>query len=252
MCVLVCGVIWPQAPHTDGYSVVDLNERSMYSMILYLNDCCTPGPGDGGTRFYDDTAKGNLITIPTNSPPSTIASDYSDIDADVGLSHSNNVAATSAPSVEAQNHMTIPTATDATTKTIDTRQSPSMVPPSQSPRMPPSTLVANPLPATRWSADPALSTSCVAAKQGRCLVFYHNHVHEGTSPAHGHVKYIIRSDLMYRRRVAICNRPEDRAAYELYQKAVDLAGVAGQEANALPLFQKAFAMSRPLADLYGI
>jgi len=222
-------------------------------MILYLNDCCTPGPGDGGTRFYDDTAKGNLIAIPTNSPPSTIASDDSDIDADAGLSHGNNVTATSAPLEEAQvDRLSIPTATDATMKTIDTRQSPSLVSPPPSPPPPPSTLVANQLPATRWSADPALSTCCVAAKKGRCLVFYHNHVHEGTSPALGHAKYIIRSDLMYRRRVAICNRTQDRAAYELYQKAVDLAGVAGQEANALPLFQKAFAMSRPLADLYGI
>jgi hypothetical protein len=83
-------------------------------------------------------------------------------------------------------------------------------------------------------------------------VFYHNHVHEGTAPALGAAKYIVRSDLMYRRRVAVCDSLQDRAAYRLYQQAVDLAGVAGQEANALPLFQKAFAMSRPLADLYGI
>lgn len=44
------------APHTDGYSVRDLNHRSMYSIILYLN--CSPG---GGTRFYQDGARGHLV-----------------------------------------------------------------------------------------------------------------------------------------------------------------------------------------------
>jgi len=230
-------------------------------MILYLNDCCTPGPGDGGTRFYNDTAKGNLIAIPTNNPPSTPASadpDVSEAEA-YSSSSSSEVTATNAPPVETQaDHLTIPTATatDTATKTIDSRDLSSMVSPSPLPSPPPPPSLpqplADPLPATRWSADPALATCCVAAKKGRCLVFYHNHVHEGTAPAPGHAKYIIRSDLMYRRRVAICNRPEDRAAYQLYQKALDLAGVAGQEANALPLFKKAFAMSRPLADLYGI
>ena len=230
-------------------------------MILYLNDCCTPGPGDGGTRFYNDTAKGNLIAIPTNNPPSTPASadpDVSEAEA-YSSSSSSEVTATNAPPVETHaDHLTIPTATatDTATKTIDSRDLSSMVSPSPLPSPPPPPSLpqplADPLPATRWSADPALATCCVAAKKGRCLVFYHNHVHEGTAPAPGHAKYIIRSDLMYRRRVAICNRPEDRAAYQLYQKALDLAGVAGQEANALPLFKKAFAMSRPLADLYGI
>ena len=104
----------------------------------------------------------------------------------------------------------------------------------------------------RWSADPSLQRCVVAAKRGRCLVFYHNLVHEGTAPAPGHVKYIIRSDLMYERRDPICARPQDVAAYELYREAVEIAGVAGREAEALPLFRWAFAMSRPLADLYGM
>ncbi len=47
------------SPHTDGCSVMDLNYRSMYSMIVYLNDCL-PNSGDGGTRFYDDAVKGKF------------------------------------------------------------------------------------------------------------------------------------------------------------------------------------------------
>ena len=38
------------APHTDGYSVVDFNHRSMYTMLLYLNTV----ENGGGTRFYHD------------------------------------------------------------------------------------------------------------------------------------------------------------------------------------------------------
>jgi leukotriene-A4 hydrolase len=31
------------SPHTDGNTVVDLNTRSLYSMLLYLNDCADGG-----------------------------------------------------------------------------------------------------------------------------------------------------------------------------------------------------------------
>lgn len=31
------------SPHTDGYSIVDFNRRSLYSMIVYLNDCKAGG-----------------------------------------------------------------------------------------------------------------------------------------------------------------------------------------------------------------
>ena len=57
---------------------------------------------------------------------------------------------------------------------------------------------------------------------------------------------------MYRRREPICTLPQDLEAYELYRTAVDLAGETGGEAQALPLFQRAFKMSRNLADLYGM
>uniref|UniRef100_A0A7S2RJH3 Fe2OG dioxygenase domain-containing protein n=1 Tax=Rhizochromulina marina TaxID=1034831 RepID=A0A7S2RJH3_9STRA len=153
------------APHTDGYSVKDLNHRSMYSMIIYLNDC-SPG---GGTKFYHDSAKGDLVK-------------------------------------------------DASGKI---------------------------------TAPPEASLLTVDAVKGRALVFYHNHIHEGTAPVPGTIKYIIRSDVMYQRRDPICTLPEDVEAYDLYRRAVDLAG-DGREPEALPLFQRAFRMSRSLADLYGM
>jgi leukotriene-A4 hydrolase len=174
------------SPHTDGYSVVDLNHRSMYSLILYLNDCHAPGPSDGGTRFYDDSAKGKLALEEEKGP---------------GHDGAGKDKRTAAP---------------------------------------------------RWSSDRALERCCVAAVKGRCLIFYHNHVHEGTPPAQGHAKYIIRSDLMFRRTPPICDSAADGEAYRLYREAVDLAGVAGREKDALPLFQRAFRMSPALADLYGM
>lgn len=45
------------SPHTDGYSIVDFNHRSMYTMLVYLNKC----KGGGGTRFYHDDQVGKLV-----------------------------------------------------------------------------------------------------------------------------------------------------------------------------------------------
>ena len=36
------------SPHTDGYTIVDFNRRSLYSLLLYLNDC----GGGGATRLF--------------------------------------------------------------------------------------------------------------------------------------------------------------------------------------------------------
>ena len=45
------------APHTDGYDIVNFNNRSMMSIVLYLNDC---PHGGGDTRFYSDKLRSNL------------------------------------------------------------------------------------------------------------------------------------------------------------------------------------------------
>mmetsp|Transcript_64824 Transcript_64824/g.130353 ORF Transcript_64824/g.130353 Transcript_64824/m.130353 type:complete len:443 (+) Transcript_64824:101-1429(+) len=207
------------APHTDGYSVVNLNERSMYSMIIYLNDCCTPGPGDGGTRFYKDEAKGSLRREQPDSGGTE----------EGGGDGSQAVASASEDSVDSKE------------------------PGRSEGEIGESAVSSGGLTSGgRFTADPDLEICTVAARRGRVLVFYHNHMHEGTPPALGFQKYIIRSDVMYSRRQPICTSPKDQEAYALYQEAVDLAGVKGREADALPLFRRAFSMSRSLADLYGI
>lgn len=169
------------APHTDGYNVIDINHRSMYTMLIYLNDC----PADqGGTRFYSNEVKGNLIHINDND--------------------------------------------DATSSSTSSSNK-------------------------RYTANKEHELYCVEAKRGRCLIFYHNIIHEGTAPVgENGIKYIIRSDIMYKRRNPICTSEKDIEAYQLYRQAVDLAGIKGKEKDALPLFRKAFGMSRNLADVYGM
>ena len=38
------------SPHTDGTTIFDFNKRTLYTIIIYLNDT----PGDGHTRLFDD------------------------------------------------------------------------------------------------------------------------------------------------------------------------------------------------------
>ena len=149
-------------------------------MILYLNTC-GPSPGDGGTRFYNNYARGNLV----RETPEQLGGSSKELSG-------------------------------------------------------------------RITADRNLEICTVTAKKGRCLIFYHNLLHEGTPPAAGSSKFIIRSEVMFRRRHPICTEEKDVEAFELYRRAVDLAGTRGQEASAVPLFRRAFKLSPALADLYGM
>lgn len=54
------------SPHTDGYTIVDLNKRSLYSLLLYLNTCSVGGatrmfpPDDQAERHYDKDDEGRM------------------------------------------------------------------------------------------------------------------------------------------------------------------------------------------------
>ena len=74
-------------------------------------------------------------------------------------------------------------------------------------------LVFVPLPRIRLTGQPENVITTVQAVQGRALCFFHNIVHEGVAVAPGTTKYIIRSDLMYRRTPAVCDSPRDREAF---------------------------------------
>eukprot|EP00038_Savillea_parva_P011084 m.194973 g.194973 ORF g.194973 m.194973 type:complete len:352 (+) comp19349_c0_seq1:138-1193(+) len=154
------------SPHTDGYSIVDFNHRSMYTMLLYLNDCTD---GGGGTRFYAHEQLGALSK-------------------------------------------------DA---------------------------------AGRFTGQSKHVLGTVQARRGRALFFFHNLVHEGVPPLQGEVKYIIRSDLMYHRSPPICDSPNDRAAFELYQEADELSA-QGKVQEAMAAYRRFRRMSPALAAIYGM
>lgn len=82
---------------------------------------------------------------------------------------------------------------------------------------------------------------------GRVLCFYHTQMHEG-NPADE--KYIIRTDIVYERKPALCTEPEDVEAFQLYVEAQELSE-QGRCDEAMPKFRRAFKISRALAKVYG-
>lgn len=51
------------APHTDGRAIHDFNNRSFYSVVIYLNDI--PLKCGGGTKFYERGVTKELFVHPT-------------------------------------------------------------------------------------------------------------------------------------------------------------------------------------------
>eukprot|EP00746_Dinoflagellata_sp_MGD_P148419 gnl/MRDRNA2_/MRDRNA2_80635_c0_seq2.p1 gnl/MRDRNA2_/MRDRNA2_80635_c0~~gnl/MRDRNA2_/MRDRNA2_80635_c0_seq2.p1 ORF type:complete len:168 (-),score=25.78 gnl/MRDRNA2_/MRDRNA2_80635_c0_seq2:49-552(-) len=99
----------------------------------------------------------------------------------------------------------------------------------------------------RLTGDAQLKIADVEPKPGRMVVFYHRTMHEGLPAA---LKYIIRTDVLYERRPAICTQPEDIIAFEEYERAQFLAET-GEHDEAMKLFRRCFKRSPALAKIYG-
>ena len=102
----------------------------------------------------------------------------------------------------------------------------------------------------QWTANQNLMTAEVLPKEGRMLIFDQDLVHEGVPPLELNQKYIIRSDIMYQRSPAVCDSDVDKEAYKCFRIAEDLAEQGNIE-ESLPLFRKAFKLSKPLAIMMG-
>lgn len=152
------------APHVDGQTELDFDTRSLFSVILYLNDCAR----GGATRML------------------------------LG----EQGAATE--------------------------------------RMPNGRLVAR----THAVAQ------VVAPIAGRALVFYQAALHDGQPVGDGAEKYIVRTDIVFRRRQPLCVSEADLRAYGLYRRARD-EEAAGRCSEAADLFRLAFKTSRVIALAYG-
>ncbi|CAD7962345.1 unnamed protein product [Amoebophrya sp. A120] len=86
----------------------------------------------------------------------------------------------------------------------------------------------------------------VIPKAGRVLIFYHRLMHEGL-PSRS--KYIIRTDLVFRRKNPLLTAEEDKEAFSLYQEAEVLAE-EGKNREAMEKFRWAFGMSKELRKIY--
>ncbi len=86
----------------------------------------------------------------------------------------------------------------------------------------------------------------VIPKAGRVLIFYHRLMHEGL-PSRS--KYIIRTDLVFRRKHPLLTAEEDKEAFALYQEAEVLAE-EGKNREAMEKFRWAFGMSKELRKIY--
>ena len=71
----------------------------------------------------------------------------------------------------------------------------------------------------RLAGDPELVVAEVEPRPGRMLVFYHRLMHEGVPAAE---KYIIRTDVLYRRQPELCTAPDDVEAFRMYQAGARL------------------------------
>lgn len=149
------------SPHTDGTTVVDINRRTFYSCVLFLND----SPWGGHTRIYSDEQIGRPMEQDAEG---------------------------------------------------------------------------------RLTGEPSLVLEAVAPKAGRMVVFYHRLMHEGVPAAE---KYIIRTDVLYRRTPEICTAPEDVEAFAMYEEA-QLRAENGECDAAVKLFRRAFKLSPALAKVY--
>jgi len=100
-----------------------------------------------------------------------------------------------------------------------------------------------------FTGDPKFLIDTVPAKRGSALVFYHAIVHEGEGVGEGAVKYIIRSDVMYKREREICCGERDVEAFQLYERAKEMTN-EGEVEEAMKMFRRAFKISPALAEVY--
>lgn len=157
------------APHTDGSAVVNFNDRSLYSLLVYL----TTTGGGGGTRIV---RPGNEAGIGTGA----LATD------DLGR--------------------------------------------------------------FRHTLGDDAYVDCCPCVAGNAMAFRQTAYHEGEPvEVGGKTKYIIRTDIMFRRVPPICaETPEDLKAFEFYREANQLEA-SGDAEEACKLYQRVTKLSPQLA-----
>lgn len=75
-------------------------------------------------------------------------------------------------------------------------------------------------------------------------------IHEGEPVGTNSVKYIIRTDIIFRRRNPICTSSNGLEAYKCFREA-ELLEADGKVMEAAQLYRRAFKLSPELAAVYG-
>ncbi|EEA07280.1 uncharacterized protein CMU_001510 [Cryptosporidium muris RN66] len=95
---------------------------------------------------------------------------------------------------------------------------------------------------------PEFILSRVQPKCGRVLTFSFADMHEGEPISPGFYKYIIRTDVIFKRKDPILTSTHDQEAYKLWLEAQEIAE-KGDPYKAVELFKKSFRLSPKLAEL---
>eukprot|EP00392_Amoebophrya_sp_AT5.2_P003391 g3396.t1 len=164
------------SPHTDGTTVFNFNTRTLYTVLVYLNDFegAENDPCSGATRVYDDAQIWEALQV--------------------------------VESLEDEN-------TKARRRIVGNE---------------------------RHVVD------TIVPKKGRVLIFYHRLMHEGLPSRN---KYIIRTDLVFKRTPELLTSEVDKEAFAMYQEAEKLAEL-GKNREAMEKFRWAFGMSPELRRIY--
>jgi hypothetical protein len=164
------------APHVDGTTIVNLNTRSLYTALIYLNTCQCGGE----TRVFI----GDQCSVLTQ---------------------------------------------DAATGKVCGKSSEEM----------------------EREGGSHLCVGAISPEEGLLALFGYNVLHEGVSVHPGYKKYIIRSDVLYRRNPPILTTADDQQGFSMYQRARVLEA-SGQTDEALRLFRAVRRKSPGVADLYQL
>eukprot|EP00918_Siedleckia_nematoides_P086888 GHVU01191190.1.p1 GENE.GHVU01191190.1~~GHVU01191190.1.p1 ORF type:complete len:346 (-),score=75.46 GHVU01191190.1:483-1520(-) len=107
----------------------------------------------------------------------------------------------------------------------------------------------NPSESSVYSWSPQMELGKVAPAFGRGCTFYYEQMHAGAAVRGGGRKYIIRTDILYRRKVPILQGPRDAEAFAMWMAAEKIAE-EGDAATATAMFRRCFKMSNELKELY--
>lgn len=101
----------------------------------------------------------------------------------------------------------------------------------------------------RWPEECVVAEA--KARKGDTLVFRQDMPHEGEPVGEGCTKFLIRTDIMYRRVNPVLVEEKDKRAYQIFKEA-EMLELEGKAMEAARLFRQCVKLSPALACIYGM